>query len=714
MYVAYCAEKCCLFLMGCLAFLRVQISRVMVAAGISVQGWKDATQPHGTCMKHTLADVVEIDLNAEPLRPASAELRTLYKEEGQNIRRQDTRHGMWIAIAVYLLFSITDVLLVPDVAEYVVASRFVIGTIAFFLLEAEVRWNASADVIDTTCAASLVVAYAGWLYPSLMTADTVSISYYMVFGAIFMMSVNLFFSFQFRLSLIASAIILFIFLAALQSFPLIDHSYKLAFGTFCISCFVFTSYVNWKLNRERYKVFLNAFEAKLQQKEASERGDALLRLSNTDPLTGLENRRAIDQRLRDYWSDWQRYGTSFAAILIDVDFFKKYNDCYGHQEGDRCLILVADALADSIKRYNGSIGRYGGEEFVVLARVDTLEEVADLAENICQTVESMGLVHQQRRDGMSIVTVSVGAAFTRSQAGTKLEKIIHEADRALYAAKASGRNCAKLFDPNDPQSSDESENIAALLKIATGQNLVSLVYQPIRNVSTGRLEAVEALMRLKMLDGTAVSPVLFIPIAERTGAILNLGYWAIRKVCADLLIDNHVRVVSVNVSPIQLKTPGFATSVAAILGDTGVAGGRLAFEITEGIEMEMNSDILHCISDLKMLGIRIWLDDFGTGFAGLSWLRLIDFDTVKIDRSFLHDSSTARGKAMLQDIIGLVRNRGHKILVEGVETDEQLELMREFRIDHVQGFHVGRPAPPEDFHALPPIDDQASRLRRPA
>ena len=146
----------------------------------------------------------------------------------------------------------------------------------------------------------------------------------------------------------------------MQSFPLIDHSYKLAFGTFCISCFVFTSYVNWKLNRERYKVFLNAFEAKLQQKEASERGDALLRLSNTDPLTGLENRRAIDQRLMGLLSDWQRYGTSFAAILIDVDFFKKYNDCYGHQEGDRCLILVADALADSIKRYNGSIGRYGG------------------------------------------------------------------------------------------------------------------------------------------------------------------------------------------------------------------------------------------------------------------------------------------------------------------------------------------------------------------
>lgn len=714
MYVQYCAEKCCLFLMGCLSALRVQMLRVMAIAGRAVRGRKDATQPHGTCMKHTLADVVEIDLNAEPSRPATAELRTLYREEGQNTRRQDTRQGMWIAIAVYLLFSITDILLVPDVAKHVIASRFIIGIIAFFLLEAEVRWNASADVIDTTCASGLVIAYAGWLYPSLMTADTISISYYMVFGAIFMMSVNLFFSFQFRLSLIASAVILLIFLAALQSFPLVDPSYKLAFGTFCISCFVFTSYVNWKLNRERYKVFLNALEAKVQQKEASERGDALLRLSNTDPLTGLENRRAIDQRLRDYWNGWQKHGTSFAAILIDVDFFKKYNDCYGHQEGDRCLILVADTLANSIKRYNGSIGRYGGEEFIVLARVETLEQVADLAERICRTVENMGLLHQQRRDGMSIVTVSVGAAFTRSQAGTKLEKIIHEADRALYAAKASGRNCAKLFDPNDPHSSDESENIAALLKIATSQNLVSLVYQPIRNVSSGRVEAVEALMRLRMLDGTAVAPGLFIPIAERTGAILSLGYWAIRTVCAELLIDNHVRVVSVNVSPIQLKTPGFATSVAAILGETGVAGGRLAFEITEGLEMEMNSDILRCISDLKTLGIRIWLDDFGTGFAGLSWLRLIDFDTVKIDRSFLHDSSTPRGKAMLQDIIGLVRNRGHKILVEGVETDEQLELMREFRIDQVQGFHVGRPAPPEDFRVPPPIDDQTPRLRRPA
>jgi EAL domain-containing protein (putative c-di-GMP-specific phosphodiesterase class I) len=213
-----------------------------------------------------------------------------------------------------------------------------------------------------------------------------------------------------------------------------------------------------------------------------------------------------------------------------------------------------------------------------------------------------------------------------------------------------------------------------------------------------------------MLDGTSVPPSLFIPVAERTGAILELGRWAIRTVCCELLAEEHVRVVSVNVSPIQLKTPGFATSVAAILGETGVAGSRLAFEITEGLEMEMHSDILRCISDLKLLGIRIWLDDFGTGFAGLSWLRLIDFDTVKIDRSFLHDCGTPRGKAMLQDIIALVRNRGHKILVEGVETDEQMALMREFGIDKVQGFHVGRPAPAGSYRTKPTIHNSQTTV----
>ncbi|ESY65609.1 GGDEF domain-containing protein [Mesorhizobium sp. LNHC232B00] len=645
-----------------------------------------------------LADIA----HAEPFEPryelGPYELRTLYRTEAQAKRRKEARPGLWIAVAIYVLFSVSDLLLIPDVAARTIAARFAVGLTALLILEGQLRRRAATGWLDVTCAAAIIFGYVGWLGPAVMSADKESVSYYMVFGTIFMMSANLFFTFRFKISIITSTIILCILYIVNYYMPT-TPVYKMVFATFYISCFTFTSYVNWKLNEERYNVFLNALEARIQHKEATERGKALLRLSRTDPLTGLENRRAIDEKLRDYWNDWQKLGAGFVAILIDVDFFKKFNDCYGHQEGDRCLIQVANALSDMIKQYNGSIGRYGGEEFIVLARMEKKDQVADLAEAICRTVENLAIAHELRRDGISIVTASVGAAFTRKQTGAKLEKIIHEADRALYLAKAGGRNCARLFDPTDPQSSDESENLAALLKIAIGQDLVSLVYQPIKDVASGRLEAVEALMRLKMLDGTLVPPSLFIPVAERTGSILELGRWAIRTVCAELLAGDHVRLVSVNVSPIQLKTPGFAASVATILGETGVTGNRLAFEITEGLEMEMHSDILRCISDLKLLGIKIWLDDFGTGFAGLSWLRLIDFDTVKIDRSFLHDCATPNGKAMLQDIIALVRNRGHKILVEGVETEEQMALMREFGIDKVQGFHVGRPVPAANLQA---------------
>lgn len=647
------------------------------------------------CMRHTLAEV-ETTLFAEQRAYQSCELRALYLEQGDQRRRTSTRAGLWLAVPVYLMFFVTDLLLVPDVAMLTIIARVIVGLGALLVLEVQLRRGVRTNYLDLTCAAALVLGYAGWVIPTLLTTRVESLSYYMVFGAIFMMGANLFFSFRFALSVIASSLVLAIFLASLAVFSP-GPSYDLAFVTFYLSCFTFTSYVNWKLNRERFNVFLNAHEADLQHQEASERGKALLRLSNTDPLTGLENRRAVDQQLRDFWEKWQTQGIEFATFLIDVDFFKKYNDFYGHQEGDKCLIAVATALDDAVAPIGATIGRYGGEEFIVIAALRNDVEAADLAEKLRRTVEDLEIAHGQRLDGVPVVTVSVGAAVTRPESGSKLEKIINEADRALYSAKAKGRNCAELFDPNDPQSGDETAHIAALLKVAVPQKLVSLVYQPIQEVESGKVHAVEALMRLSLPDGTAAPPSLFIPVAERSGAIMELGYWALRTVCRELLAANHIELVSVNVSPIQLRAPGFASCVAAVLSETGVMGSRIAFEITEGLELEMHSDVIRCISDLKALGIKIWLDDFGTGFAGLSWLRLIDFDTVKIDRSFLHDSDTARGRSMLRDIIRLIRNRGHRILVEGVETEEQLELMRECRIDDVQGFHVGRPVPASEF-----------------
>jgi diguanylate cyclase (GGDEF)-like protein len=632
-------------------------------------------------------------------------LRTLYAHERAPLQRDPARQGLWIGVLFYILFSIADFVLIPDVAFQVSATRLFVGISALVLFEILYRTGARTFFLEIVCAGALVAAYGLWLVPAMQTLEYTNFSYFMIFGTIFMMGANLFFSLGFAISLITSGLILIVFFVALFMIPG-SYEYRFALGTFYLSCFVFTSYVNMKLNIERFNVFVNALEARLQQRAADERGEALYRLSRADPLTGLHNRRAVDERMRALWENFEQKREYFSVLLVDVDFFKRFNDFYGHQEGDRCLIEVATALRIPTESRGAMIGRYGGEEFIILANISDRSELEAFAEEVRRTVESLAFPHEQRRDGSAIVTVSVGASIVRSHEGSKLEHTIYEADRALYLAKASGRNCIRIFDPADFEGIDDSENIAALLRIALQKDLVSLIYQPIEDVQSGEVIAVESLMRLRSLDGLAISPAQFIPVAERTGAIIDLGRWCIETVCRDLLLRSEIPIATVNVSPLQLKMPGFAASVAAILVKTGVAGNRLAFEITEGMEMEIHSDIIRCIHDLRLLGIEIWLDDFGTGFAGLSWLRLIEFDTVKVDRSFLHDAGTARGRAMLNDIIRLLRNRGPKILVEGVESREQLELVREFGIDAVQGYLLGRPA-----SATSLTGDPASRRR---
>jgi diguanylate cyclase (GGDEF)-like protein len=624
------------------------------------------------------------------------DLRHSFSREVEIQRRVSIRQGLWVAVVIYLFFSVSDAFLIPDVAVNAIFARFVVGVFSLLLIEMLMRNDASASALDLTCAASIVFGYIAWLVPAMATSHGAAMSYYMIFGTIFMMGANLFFTFSFALSLTASTIVLVTYFIASRSFAN-DNDYQFTLGTFYLSCFIFTSYVNWRLNRERASVLENAMEARIQQQEAEERGRALLRLSNTDPLTGVENRRAVDQHLDELWADWSEFQINFAVFLIDVDFFKKYNDYYGHQQGDLCLVRVANAMENAAQAFNAKIGRYGGEEFIAAVRFKSIHDIEMIAEALRLAVEDLCISHAKRRDGSNKITVSIGVSYTRPHITAKLERLVNEADRALYGAKALGRNRVNLFDPDHPETGDENENIAALLNVAIEKHLVSLVYQPIKDLKSGKIESAEALLRLEQLDGINIPPSVFIPIAERTGAILDLGLWVIRTACQQLLVDKHIPLVSINVSPIQLQSPGFATSVAAILGQLGVSGKRLAFEITEGLEMDMNSDVLRCISHLKQLGIRIWLDDFGTGFAGLSWLRIIDFDTVKIDRSFLHDAETPRGNKMLEDIITLIRNRDHHILVEGVETGDQLDLLMEKGINMAQGYHIGRPICVDEF-----------------
>lgn len=679
-----------------------------------VRGYRDT---NSRALRGNAGDVARTDghtyappaVDAKSLPEAA--LGSLYQAHRSFTQLRQTRQGLWLAALVYLLFGVADAFLIPDVAVQTVTARLVVAVLAIAVIEVCVARRVDLQWVDVSCAATVVVGYVAWLVPAAHTTAEDAFRYYMLFGTIFMMSANLFFNLVFRLSVLTSATILVIFLYSMLHAPALTLEQSVVVILFYASCFLFTSYVNWKLNEERYNVFLNAIEAAHQHSEAEKRGEALERLSNTDYLTGMENRRAVDRRLRDYWNDWQNEGKAFAAILVDVDFFKKYNDFYGHQAGDRCLILVANILHETLKPLNASVGRYGGEEFIVLSRVTGRDQVMALGEIIRSAVEGLHLVHDQRRDGQAVVTVSVGASYTRPQTGPKLERIINEADRALYSAKANGRNCIRLFNPNDPLTSDDNENIAATLRMAIKNDLVHLVYQPIQNLKTGRVEAVESLMRIRMIDGTPLSPAQFIPVAERTGAILDLGLWAIRRACTEVLATGIAPMASVNVSAIQLKSRGFALAVSTILEETGVSGSLLAFEITEGIDMEGQSDVIRCITDLQALGIRIWLDDFGTGFAGLSWLRLFPFDTVKIDRSFLQDARRPAGRAMLEDIIRLIRNRGLKILIEGLETADHVELMHELGIELGQGYYLGRPVPIDEVRikAFPRLASVAGR-----
>ena len=376
-------------------------------------------------------------------------LRRLYRQKGETGRKDATRSGLWTAVAAYLAYSFTDFLFIGDVAQYTIAGRLVVGVSALCVLELLLYSNAKADTIDISAAVSVLAAYFVWLFTAQTTAVKDAYSYYMIFGAIFMMSVNLFFSFRFPLALAASATNMLIFIGALYLFEPMLLLHKLVLGAFCISCFIFTSYVNLQLNRERYKVFLNAFEASLQQTAADERGKALLHLSNTDSLTGLKNRRAIDARLNDYWQRWQEHGTPFAVLLIDIDYFKRYNDSYGHQEGDRCLVAVAHLLRRVALSSGSMIGRYGGEEFIVITPSQTPEDAIEVAEAMCAAVRAFAWPHEHRRDGTTVITVSVGVSHTRAET-KQVDKVIHEADRALYAAKAAGRNTLVVFDPKDP------------------------------------------------------------------------------------------------------------------------------------------------------------------------------------------------------------------------------------------------------------------------
>ncbi|MCI5077811.1 GGDEF and EAL domain-containing protein [Oricola sp.] len=630
-------------------------------------------------------------------RPQDPVLLAMLHEKEASGNRRVIRWGMWAAVLSYIAYGFLDYFLLPDTAMSSILTRTLVGVSFLTMIEICIRTGASQQLLHLVSATAIVTGGVAWLLVAVHSVHQVALSYFMVFGITFILGSNLFFNFRFLLSFIASATITVTFCVAIMQYLQIGLPGRIALTVFFVNSLVLSLYLSWRLGLERYHTFVHSLQAKIQEKVAIENGQKLHEIANTDPLTGLRNRRAIAREFMEMRKSWASGEQQIGVILADVDYFKRFNDRLGHQAGDDCLVQLAEAFSKTADRFGALAGRHGGEEFIFLCKVRDEEHLAEISEELCDVVKRLGIEHPDRGDGLHVITISVGASISRAETSLELSALLQEADRALYSSKFIGRATFTIFDPDNNDSDFSTQNLSVLLKEAQARDLVSTVYQPIKDMETGEITGFETLMRLCDFDGSVISPNVFIPEAERTGAIVELGYWVIERAVRDISALKSDGVISVNVSGIQLKAPGFPLRVAEIIAREGLPARRLALEITEGIDIFLESQALKSVEELRSFGVQIWLDDFGTGFAGLAWLREIEFDLVKIDKGFLQDCQSENGVLMLQDMVKLLHNRGVHVLVEGVESEEQLQLLERLEVNLAQGFWIGRPSPLESY-----------------
>jgi diguanylate cyclase (GGDEF)-like protein len=431
--------------------------------------------------------------------------------------------------------------------------------------------------------------------------------------------------------------------------------------------------------------------------EQDEGRRTMRRLAYTDALTGLPNRAAFQRRAEETLA--KPRGVLRSAILsIDLDGFKQVNDDLGHSGGDRLLQLAAQRLARCVGRSN-FIARVGGDEFAALLRgVDNQTDVDMLGAAIVKAFAEPFDV-----DGCpTVVGCSVGAAFAPAE-GAELKQLLKSADLALYCAKSTGRNQYRLFAQAECASRREELMMEDDLRQAVARGEIEVHYQPIVDLGTSRMVGLEALARWRHPRRGMTPPAVFIPVAERSGLIVELGAHVLRSACQTAARWPTPVYIAVNLSALQLRTPGFALRVAEILAETRLPPSRLELELTESAFLGEDGAALRGVMDLKALGVAIAIDDFGTGYSALSYLRDFPVDRLKIDRSFVKDMlSNASDRKIVRALIGLANDLGVMTTAEGIETPEQLEWLKSTGCANGQGYLFGRPAPARELAGAGP------------
>ena len=406
-----------------------------------------------------------------------------------------------------------------------------------------------------------------------------------------------------------------------------------------------------------------------------------------DPLTGLPNRTLFRHRLEQELARARRDDTAVAVLAVDLDRFKHVNDAFGHAIGDALLRAATDRFVSAVRRMD-TVARLGGDEFVIIQPGGRQPEgAASLAERLIRL-----MAQPFELDGRQIVcTLSVGVAFSSARARDAGE-LLRSADIALYRAKADGRSTFRCFEFDMDTRLRERQSLERDLRAAMAGGEMTLHYQPLANISDRSLIGFEALLRWTHATRGPVSPADFIPLAEETGLIVELGDWVLERACRDAMRWPGDFKVAVNLSPIQFKHRDLPRKVAAVLQRTGLPARRLEVEITEGVLIEDTEATLAILGALKTLGVSISMDDFGTGYSSLSYLKRFPFDKIKIDRSFIsHLDSDAGDAAIVRAILAMGHSLGMVATAEGVESDGQLSQLRLEGCDQAQGYLLGRP-----------------------
>ena len=423
-------------------------------------------------------------------------------------------------------------------------------------------------------------------------------------------------------------------------------------------------------------------------------------LAHHDVLTGLANRSLLDGRLQQAIADARRCGQHLAVLFIDLDRFKNINDSLGHHVGDELLVQVAERLRTEV-RETDTVARLGGDEFVIaLQGVGGASDAARITEGVLASLSQPYLVAGTELHA----TPSIGISLFPDDA-EDANALLRNADTAMYHAKAVGRANYQFFTDGLNHSTTLRLELENNLRRAIGRKEFELWYQPLHDARGSALNGFEALVRWRREDNLLVMPDSFIPVAEDTGMIVELGEWVLREACRQARLWSGLGAarprISVNLSARQLRDSHFADMVADILAETGLEPSMLELEITESSVMDKPDDAVALLRRLKALGVGIAIDDFGTGYSSLSYLKMFPLDRLKIDGSFICDIDTdPNDSAIVSAAVSLAHNLGLPVVAEGVETAAQARHLVRLGCDELQGYHFSRPMPAQQADSM--------------